>query len=247
MIADLRFNAGYLNLLYGAYVKKYQRILQITALFVMASTGAQAELKKVMPQDEKAFENAAAAKIYFTTGVNTKSVSELIQTIDSLNANYKKLENIYLYISSYGGDMDSGYAGYWAVKSSSIPITAVNLSTVMSSATMIFCGAKDRQSRKGGRFIMHPPYKYYKNRSFQPDELTTARQDLKGYVAMFSEVYRECSLYSDAEISTLLSSENDRKFLLPEEAKEKGVISSVVEQIVTTPISYYITDDNKDD
>ncbi|MBX8825352.1 ATP-dependent Clp protease proteolytic subunit [Ochrobactrum sp. SFR4] len=228
-------------------MKKYYRILQITALFFMASTGAQAELKKVMPQDEKVLENAAAAKIYFTAGVSTKSVSELIQAIDNLNANYKSLKKIYLYISSYGGDMDSGYAGYWAVKSSHVPITTVNLSTVMSSATMIFCGAKDRQSRKGGRFIMHPPYKYYKNRSFQPDELTTAGQDLKGYVSMFTEVYRECSRYSDAEISTLLSSENDRKFLLPDEAKEKGIISGVAGQIMTAPIAYYITDDGKND
>ncbi len=245
MIADLRFNAGYFQLLYEVDVKKYQRILQITALFFMASTGAQAELKKVIPQDEKVLENAVAAKIYFTAGVNTKSVSELIQAIDSLNTNYKKLENIYLYISSYGGDMDSGYAGYWAVKSSHIPITTVNLSTVMSSATMIFCGAKDRQSRKGGRFIMHPPSITHQQRAFQPDQFITAGRDLKGYVEQFTEVYKECSRYSDTEISTLLSSENDRKFLLPDEAKEKGIISDVAAQIITAPIAYYITDDDK--
>lgn len=229
-------------------MKKYQRVLQVTALFLITGTAAQAELKNVMLQDEKALEDAAAAKIYFTAGVNTKSVSELIQAIDSLNANYKKLENIYLYISSYGGDMDSGYAGYWAVKSSHIPITTVNLSTVMSSATMIFCGAKDRQSRKGGRFIMHPPSRFFdKGISFQPDQLKVTGQELEGTVRMFTEVYKECSRYSDAEISTLLSSENNRKFLLPDEAKEKGIISGVAAQIMTTPVAYYITDDDKDD
>lgn len=101
-------------------MKKYQRVLQVTALFLITGTTAQAELKNTMSQDEKVLENATVAKVYFTAGVNTKSVTELIQVIDSLNVNYKKLENIYLYISSYGGDMDSGYAGYWAVKSSHI-------------------------------------------------------------------------------------------------------------------------------
>ncbi len=228
-------------------MKKYQRVLQVTALFLITGTTAQAELKNTMPQDEKVLENATEAKIYFTAGVNTKSVSELIQAIDSLNTNYKKLENIYLYISSYGGDMDSGYAGYWVVKSSHIPITTVNLSTVMSSATMIFCGAKDRQSRKGGRFIMHPPSITPQQGAFQPDHFMTAGRDLKGYIEQFTEVYKECSRYSEAEISTLLSSENDRKFLLPDEAKEKGIISGVAAQIITAPIAYYITDDDKSD
>ncbi len=229
-----------------SFLKKLHCILVLSACCTIALSTAQAEVRQVVPQDEKASETVTEAKIYFTAGVSVTSASELIQVIDNLNANYKNLQKIYLYINSYGGDMDSGYAGYWAVKSSRVPVTTVNLSTVMSSATMIFCGAENRLSRKGGRFILHPPSKYYKDRSFQPDELITAGQDLQGYVAMFTEVYKECSRYSDQEISTLLSSENLRKFLLPEEAKARGIISGLAGKIVATPVAYYITGDKDD-
>lgn len=214
-----------------------------TLAFIMVlffATQASAVVKTILARDEKVLQNATEAKIFFTADVNTQTVTELAQAIDDLNNNYKALKKIYLYIDSYGGDMDSGYTGYWVVKSSSIPVTTVNLATTMSAATMIFCGAADRLSRRGGRFIMHPPSISTKDRYYQPDELKTAEQNLTGYVSMFAEVYAECTRYTGADIQTLLSSENDRKFLLPKEAQEKGIITGVADKIIKTPISYYI-------
>lgn len=209
----------------------------------MPVTIAQADYKKLVTEDKKPADTITEGKIYFTASVNYKSVTSLMQAIDDLNISYKNLKKIYLYIDSYGGDMDSGKVAYWAVKSSRTPVTAVNMSTVMSSATMIFCGAQDRQSLKGARFIMHPPSRSGSAYSFQPDQLQDVDTRLKGLNQMFTDIYKECTTLTDDEIKSVLYSENNKMILLPDEAKAKGIISKLADKIADTPVAYYIIDE----
>lgn len=220
----------------------FEKILIITTCVFLPMTMAHAEYKKVVATDIKTVEAIKEGKIYFTAKVDNQSVSSLIQAIDDLNVSYKNLKRIYLYIDSYGGAMDSGKIAYWAVRSSRTPITAVNMSTVMSSATMIFCGAEDRQSLKGGRFIMHPANIYGTDYSFQPDDLSDFTVKLQGFNQMFVDVYKECTTLTDDEIKSVLFSENNKITLLPDEAQAKGVISQLADKTADTPVAYYISD-----
>lgn len=208
-------------------------------------SAANANSRKIGPEDNNKKDEVSIVKIYFSGSVNEKKAGELVQAIDDANINYKKLKRIYLYINSYGGDMDSGYAAYWAVKSSRTPVTTVNMGTVMSSASMIFCGADDRQSLKGGRFILHPASVSLGNSSYQPDELERKRQELEGFNAMFRDVYKECTKLSEQEIADLLHAENQRRFMLNDEARQTGLIAKIADKIMDSSVSYFVTDTNK--
>lgn len=227
-------------------MKNLKTLLMAAACLLLPVTMAQADYKKVVTNDKLAADTVTEGKIYFTASVDDQSTTALMQAIDDLNISYKNLKKIYLYIDSYGGSMDGGKVAYWAVKSSRTPVTAVNLSTVMSAATMIFCAAQDRQSLKGGRFIMHPARMYGKDYSFKPDQLSDFDKKLKGYNQMFADVYKECTTLNDDEIKSVLFSENNKITLLPDEAKAKGVISKLADKTATTPVAYYITDKNSD-
>ncbi|VFS51958.1 ATP-dependent Clp protease proteolytic subunit [Budvicia aquatica] len=92
------------------------------------------------------------AKILYVGGVDEAKVVELISAIDEINIKYKNTRKIFLYINSSGGDMDSGYMAYEAVRNSTIPIVTVNASMTGSSATMMYCGAKERLMMSGAYF-----------------------------------------------------------------------------------------------
>ncbi|MBX3539077.1 MAG: ATP-dependent Clp protease proteolytic subunit [Chelatococcus sp.] len=192
--------------------------------------------------DPKALAEAETAKIYFSGSISLQKINELVAAIDDLNVNYKALKKIYLYINSGGGEMSSGYAGYWAIKSSNIPITTVNIATVASAATMLFCGSRERESLNGAVFIVHPPSIELKASSYQPDDLALMTQGLQTARKFFSDIYRECANFSDDELSSFLHSENTRKLLITEEARERKMINGIADGIVKTPIAVYIFD-----
>ncbi|MBB3218992.1 ATP-dependent Clp protease protease subunit [Ochrobactrum sp. RC6B] len=226
-------------------LRNFASYLYVTFIIFNSISAANANSRKIGPEDNNKKDEVSIAKIYFSGSVNGEKVGELIQAIDDANINYRKLKRIYLYINSDGGDMDSGYAGYWAVKSSRTPVTTVNMGMVMSSASMIFCGADDRQSLKGGRFILHPASVSVGNAYVQPDQLQRKVQQLDGYNAMFRDVYKECTKLSEQEIADFLHAENQRRFMLPDEARQTGLIAKIADKIMDSSVSYFVTDTNK--
>lgn len=227
-------------------------ILQIFAGFIsiifiifISISAADANSRKIGPEDNNKKDEVSIAKIYFAGSVNGETAAELIEAIDDANINYKKLKRIYLYINSYGGGMEGGYAAYWAVKSSRTPVTTVNMGMVMSSASMIFCGAEDRQSLKGGHFILHAASVSVGNDYVQPDQLQRQVQRLDGYNAMFHDVYKECTKLSDQELTAMFQGENQRRFMLPDEARQTGLIMKIADKIMDSSVSYFVTDTDK--
>ncbi|HGA5268257.1 TPA: ATP-dependent Clp protease proteolytic subunit, partial [Salmonella enterica subsp. enterica serovar Birkenhead] len=89
------------------------------------------------------------AKIYYSGDMNTSSISRLVSVFDEINKSLDT-KKIYLYINSYGGDMDAGLMASAVIKSSRIPVTTVAMSTVGSSATIMLCAAEDRRSLPDG-------------------------------------------------------------------------------------------------
>lgn len=224
----------------------FYKIIFITVAFSsLFAASAHADVRKIFLALPGADTAVKVGKIYFTAEISPENISNLAQAIDELNITYKNLEAIYLYVGSYGGDMDSGYAGYWLVKGSRIPVTAVNLSSVGSAASMMFCGADNRQSLQGGRFILHPASLIGKNSYFDPDNMEVAQADLAGYNQMFRDIYQQCTTFNDLEINGFLERNAQRKFLLPEQAMAKGIISKVADKVVQAQVSYYITDSSK--
>lgn len=189
------------------------------------------------------FSDVKYAKILFSEEVTRDSVPKLISTIEEINRDHEGLEKIYLYIISWGGDADGGEAAYQIIKSSRIPITTVNLANVGSAATFMFCGGKERLSFEDGTFLLHPPANVAPKRTWTPDELRQMEEVLRTYVNFGVEVYKSCTTIPEAEIKALLYSEDQRLVLSAKQAKEKGLISGTVSEIIDTPYSYLVSDE----
>lgn len=223
-------------------LRNFVSSLYVTFIIFISISTANANSRKIGPEDNNKKDEVSIAKIYFAGSVNGETAAELIEAIDDANINYKKLKRIYLYINSYGGGMEGGYAAYWAVKSSRTPVTTVNMGMVMSSASMIFCGADDRQSLKGGHFILHAASVSVGNDYVQPDQLQRKVQQLDGYNAMFHDVYKECTKLSEQELTAMFQGENQRRFMLPDEARQTGLITKIADKIMDSSVSYFVTD-----
>ncbi|WP_233874100.1 ATP-dependent Clp protease proteolytic subunit [Paraburkholderia adhaesiva] len=221
----------------------YKRFLFSIGIILCLMTDASADYRKISQTGDSTSEKVTIAKIYYTGGINIQKTNELIGALDDLNMNYRNLGKIYLYINSYGGDMDSGYIAYQAIKSSRIPVVTVNLATVMSAATMLFCGASERSSFEGAQFIMHPAAISQSSR-MQPDQLEMAQQTLGRYNQMLVDIYKGCSDFREGELKSILYSEDQRKVLSSDEARKRGVVTELTSRIADAQVSYFVSDGN---
>ncbi|TNH06908.1 ATP-dependent Clp protease proteolytic subunit [Testudinibacter sp. TR-2022] len=216
--------------------------LALVSGLVICAT-AQAEIKKI-PADYLENDQAETAKIFYTAAVEPHLISELVYALDDLNINYPRLKKIYLYLNSDGGDMDSGQIAYWAVKSSKIPVTTVNLSMVGSSATLIFCAAKERLSLPNGKFLLHASSLTGSEGLLRPDDIDNLKKESMMYNQVFADTYQQCSDYNEAEISKFLHSEGNRLLIDSREASSKKLVSGLADGIVQAPIAYHIVENS---
>lgn len=179
------------------------------------------------------------AKIFYSADMEVPTVSELIKTIDEIN-NEDEITSIYLYINSYGGDMDSGLMASAAIRSSKKPVTTVAMSTIGSSATIMLCAAKDRRALPEGNIYLHPSYTSYEG-DLRPNTIKELSLELTRFNDMFRKTYLSCTNLSAERIENILYSESNRVTFTPDEALKIELISKIDENIVDTPHAFYIT------
>nr|WP_205246717.1 ATP-dependent Clp protease proteolytic subunit [Enterobacter sp. Cy-643] len=179
------------------------------------------------------------AKIYYTGEMQPSAVSRLVSVFDEVNKN-NDVERIYLYINSYGGDMDAGLMAAAAVRSSAIPVTTVAMSTVGSSATIMFCAADDRRSLPEGSLFLHPASISHQG-DVRPADVAYLEKETRRFNEMFKKTYRACTKLDDAKIAEILHSEYNLTNYSPSEAMAVGLISSVDKKIIPATYSYAIT------
>ncbi|OWF87176.1 hypothetical protein B4916_21935 [Yersinia intermedia] len=183
------------------------------------------------------------AKILYVGGVDEAKVIELISAIDEINIKYKNASKIFLYINSSGGDMDSGYMAYEAVRNSTIPIVTVNASMTGSSATMIYCGAKERLMMSGAYFLLHPAATANKGFDYlKPDVINNLHEEVVAYNKMFFDIYKECTEFSKTEIEQFLNNEGARKRMDYNSSLLVKLSSGVSNGFMPAPVVYYISD-----
>lgn len=178
------------------------------------------------------------AKVYYTGEMQTSAVSRLVSIFDEINKN-NDVERIYLYINSYGGDMDAGLMAAAAVRSSAIPVTTVAMSTVGSSATIMFCAADDRRSLPDGSLFLHPASIPHQG-DIRPVDVTYLERETRRFNEMFKKTYRACTKLDDARIAEILHSEYNLTDFSPSEAMAVGLVTSVDEKIIPATYSYSV-------
>ncbi len=93
------------------------------------------------------------AAIYFNAGIDPQTVAWLLSSIDEINGNYRNIQNIDIYLNSGGGDMDSGYMAYEALRKKPTKLNMINASNVASSATIIYCASNHALCHANGIFL----------------------------------------------------------------------------------------------
>ncbi|MFA1240835.1 ATP-dependent Clp protease proteolytic subunit [Serratia odorifera] len=170
-----------------------------------------ASIQKTDPTNE-------IAKIYCSGGINTSSISRLVSIFDEINKN-SGTKRIYLYINSYGGDMDAGLMASAVIKSSKIPVTTVAMSTVGSSATIMLCAAEDRRSLPDGYIYLHPSLMNY-NGDVRPNYIQAMTNESRRFNNIFKKTYEKRTNLTDDMINNILYSESNRITYTPEDAKK---------------------------
>ncbi len=180
------------------------------------------------------------AKIYYSGDMNTSSINRLVSIFDEINKS-SGTKRIYLYINSYGGDMDAGLMASAVIKSSRIPVTTVAMSTVGSSATIMLCAAEDRRSLPSGYIYLHPSFINY-NGDVRPNDIQEMSNESRRFNNIFKKTYEKCTNLTDDIINKTLYSESNRITYTPEEAKKVNLISVIDNKIVEAEKNYYVTD-----
>ncbi|EAY8717995.1 hypothetical protein BSY44_23105 [Salmonella enterica subsp. enterica serovar Paratyphi B] len=192
---------------------------------------------------EKA-EDVKHIRIVYTGGISTPGMTDLLSTLDKINLTYTNAQGIDLYLNSGGGDMDSGYMGYNAIRGSRIPVTTVNAAMVGSAASLLFCAGQSRQAFAESWFILHPAAATVSG-EMKPDAVNRLSVLLSHYNEVFSTVYRACSHLNDQEIKDMLSAEYLRKDWSAQQAQEAGFITDIVRQPAHADAVWFIQPDKK--
>ncbi|WP_337009043.1 ATP-dependent Clp protease proteolytic subunit [Pantoea sp. AS142] len=218
-------------------------IKNITAFLLFISLGSFADMHWIK-SDKVNPEEVQQAKIVYFGEVNARQVAELISAIEEINNDYPATKLIRLYISSFGGSMESAYLAMQAVKGSVIPVETINAGMIASAATLIYCGADKRYTFPQSSFVLHPSAApNLKTDWIRPNDIDLMKKDVDDGNKFFRSAYKKCTSLSSAEIDKVLYSNDSARYFLANEAKTIKLSQGEISGITPTPVSYYITDE----
>jgi len=186
-----------------------------------------------------------SASVYFNAGVNDRSISSLLAALSDISAKYPGTQSVNLYINSSGGSMEAGYVAYEFLRRYPLKVNAINAATTDSAATMLYCATPDRYAEPLSRFLLHPAAVGISLSGYlKPDQARQAVEDAEQENLKFSDIYKDCLKLPSNDITTLLSSESNRRRLDYAAAKSLGLITQQLDQLPRTPdrAIYFITD-----
>lgn len=204
---------------------------------------SQAETILTSPDDNG--KKPQTANIYFTAAVNDKSIAELGDALNQITIRHPLVKNINLVINSDGGNVFAGLSAYTMVKSSPVPITAINAGLTASAATFLYCAAPQRQSVAGSLFLLHAAS--ISAHGGKPDEVRRSLATLDHVHKFSKDIYRECTTLSGVEIEEIFKTEYLSKYLNDEDALNVKLSGTTVKTIPRPDVSFFILSDGSGD
>ncbi|MGH1408539.1 MAG: ATP-dependent Clp protease proteolytic subunit [Aeromonas sp.] len=181
--------------------------------------------------------------LYFNAGINPQTVAWLLAAIDEIDGNFRNTKYIDIYLNSEGGDMDSGYIAYEALRKNPMKLNMINASMVGSAATMIYCASSARYAMPMASFLLHPAAAANEiNDYLKPDQAQRILDDAEKYNSLFRTIYSSCTKIPAEELKAITSSESRRATYNIENAKKVGLVNQDMKKPTTYPVTYYITD-----
>lgn len=166
-------------------------------------------------------------KLFLNADIDQFSVSDIVRHIMQINKEDKDIEPserkpILLYITSNGGEVDSGFELIDVISNSKTPVYTINLGYQYSMGFLIGLAGHKRFATRNAKFLMHDGSNFIYNSG-------TKAQDQMEFNKRVEERIKKYILSR----SYLTSEEYDSKlrvewYLFAEEAKDKGFVDSII-------------------
>lgn len=155
---------------------------------------------------------------WFESDVSSYTLSKVLDSLP------ETIENINVYINSYGGEVAEGLAIYNALKRQKAKVTTYCDGFACSIASVIFMAGDERIMSNASLLMIHNAWSYAQGNANdfrkQADDLDTITQaSINAYMSNVN--------ISEEELKAMLDSE---KWLECNEALEKGFITAIVNQ-----------------
>lgn len=166
--------------------------------------------------------------IRYFSGVNPESVNWLLGSVDSQLKQGRT--QIIILISSPGGDVLSGFTAYNYLKGIQAEVTTINIGSVDSAATVLFCAGKKRYSVPEARFLFHGvSANLQANQSIDANLMSATLEQLKSQNQMLQEVVATTTGKPLSEVKSLTDSQT---IVTPEMAKTMRLIQEITSNLV---------------
>lgn len=166
-------------------------------------------------------------KLFLNADIDQFSVADIVKHIMQINKEDKHLEPqerkpILLYVTSNGGEVDSGFELIDVIMNSKTPVYTVNLGYQYSMGFLIGLSGHKRYATRNAKFLMHDGSNFiYNSGAKAQDQMEFNRKvesRIKKYVLSRSKVTSE-------EYDSKLRVE---WYLFADEAKEKGFVDYIL-------------------
>lgn len=159
--------------------------------------------------------------IFFEGVINLKTAKKIIDAINK--AKEKKFKKIFIFLSSWGGNIDSGFLLASIIQNSPIPISIHATNHIDSIANVIYLSAKERTAESCAKFYMHGSSQNGSN--YDENKLIEALSSIRAGNSRIAYFIFENSKLKLDEVLELMKG---GKTLSAPEALEKGIIHQIL-------------------
>lgn len=166
-------------------------------------------------------------KLFLNVDIEQMSVFGIVKNILQFNkedegVDPEKRKPILLYITSNGGEVDSGFELIDVIKNSKTPVYTVNLGYQYSMGFLIGLAGHKRFATKNAKFLMHDGSNFVYNSGMKAQDQMEFQKRVEEKVR---EYIIEHSKLTDEEYNSKVRVE---WYLFADEAKEKGFVDYII-------------------
>ena len=166
-------------------------------------------------------------KLFLNVDIEQMSVSEIVKHIMQFNKEDKGIEvnkrqPIILYVTSNGGEVDSGFELIDIIRNSKTPVYTVNLGYQYSMGFLIGLAGHKRFATPNAKFLMHDGSNFVYNSGAKAQDQMEFQKKVEERIKQY--IISRTNLSSD-EYDSKLRVEG---YLFAHEAKEKGFVDFII-------------------
>lgn len=166
-------------------------------------------------------------KLFLNMDIDQLSVEDIVRHIMQINKEDKGIEPskrtpILLYVTSNGGEVDSGFELIDVIMSSQTPVYTINLGYQYSMGFLIGLAGHKRYATRNAKFLMHDGSNFVWDSGMKAQDRMDFQKKIEGRIRQY---VLSRSKVTDEEYDSKLRVE---WYMFADEAKEKGFVDYIL-------------------